>query len=325
MSSIENFQQQISTALANRNFPDSPANLYDPIRYILSLGGKRIRPLLTLLAADLFGMKVLDTAIPAALSIEYFHNFSLIHDDIMDNAPLRRGKATVHEKWNPSVAILSGDALLVQAYMELAKCPPAHVAALLTVFNQVAKDICDGQQLDMDYETRTDVTLTDYIEMIRLKTSVLLGGALQLGAILANASLEQQQLIYEFGVDIGIAFQLQDDMLDVYGDPKTFGKQVGGDIISNKKTYLFLSLQNLAVAEDAVLLQELVKGDLSSHPQKVQQVMDLYGRYAIKERAEVEKQHYTKAAFASLEKINIPKEQKQALEAIANQLLIREI
>ena len=214
----------IAEYIQNTEYPKQPADLYDPIKYILSLSGKRIRPLLVLMGAKLFGKENLQEVVPASIAIEYFHNFSLIHDDIMDRAPLRRGKATVHQKWNDNVAILSGDALLVKAYQELGKSPSAHIPDLLSVFNKVALEVCEGQQYDMDFEKKSNVSEDDYLNMIKLKTSVLLGGALQMGAILANADQQEQQLIYDFGVNLGIAFQLQDDYLDVYGNPETFGK-----------------------------------------------------------------------------------------------------
>ncbi len=325
MNSTSHLRQEFLQAIEHRSFPVQPQNLYDPIRYILKLGGKRIRPLLSLMAADLFGFKAVEAVIPAALSVEYFHNFSLIHDDIMDNAPLRRGQATVHEKWDPNVAILSGDALLIQAYMELAKCESSKVPALLHVFNKMAQEVCDGQQQDMDFEQQVDVSLESYIEMIRLKTSVLLGGALQLGAILASASTADQQHIYNFGVNVGLAFQLQDDILDVYGNPETFGKQVGGDILSNKKTYLLISLFNAVQGEDISLLNDLIALDGYQHPHKVHAIMELYEKYHIKALAEQEKEHYTHLAYAALEKISVAKENKTALEILASELLIREI
>ena len=227
---MQHLQQLVIEAIETSQFPETPSNLYDPIRYILTLGGKRVRPVLTLMAAELFGKQEMDEIIPAAKAVEFFHNFSLIHDDLMDKAPLRRGKTTVHEKWDANIAILSGDGLLVKAYEEISKCNPIYLPATLKILSKVAMEVCEGQQLDMDYESRDTLTMPEYLEMIRLKTSVLLGGALQLGAILSGADEKQQQLIYEFGENVGLAFQLQDDILDAYGDPDTFGKIVGGDI-----------------------------------------------------------------------------------------------
>lgn len=227
MNTTLTLSRYVQEALTAAVFPQEPANMYDPIRYILTLKGKQVRPVLTLMGAQLFGEEDMEKVVPAALAIEYFHNFSLIHDDIMDKAPLRRGQLTVHEKWDDSVAILSGDGLLVKAYEQVAKCPKENLLDLLTTFNKVATEVCEGQQLDMDFESLDQVTEAQYLHMIRLKTSVLLGGALRMGAIIGQASVEQQELIYDFGVNVGIAFQLQDDILDVYGDPETFGKQVG--------------------------------------------------------------------------------------------------
>ena len=238
MQALVTSSQLIETAISNLDLPNSPTNLYDPLRYFMTLGGKRMRPVFTLLAAEMFG-KAKEEALPAALAVELFHNFSLIHDDIMDEAPLRRKQQTVHTKWNMPIAILSGDVLLVKAYQELCKQDSRQLADLMEVFNKTAVEVCEGQQKDMDFETQEHVSLEDYIEMIRLKTSVLLGCAMELGAIVADQSIENRNLAYEFGVEIGLAFQIQDDILDLYADPEKFGKQVGGDVLSNKKTFLY--------------------------------------------------------------------------------------
>src|SRR5690606_31980665 len=214
-----------------------PKSLYDPLHYILSLGGKRIRPILTLAAAQMFSDNY-KAAMPQSIAIEMFHNFSLIHDDIMDKAPLRRGKTTVHKKWNTNTAILSGDLLLIKAYEQLAQCKPNYLPEILHVFNKTATQVCEGQQFDMDFETAQTVTVNNYLEMIRLKTAVLLGCSLQIGAIIGAANQNDAQNCYTFGENLGIAFQLMDDYLDAFGNPEKFGKQVGGDILANKKTYL---------------------------------------------------------------------------------------
>ena len=313
----------IDTYISTQKLPASPAHLYDPIGYILSLSGKRIRPLLVLLSADMFGNKDNREALPASLAIEYFHNFSLIHDDIMDKAPMRRGKQSVHQKWNDNVAILSGDALLVKAYEELGKCPAIKVPALLTVFNRIAAQVCEGQQLDMDFETQNDVSEQDYIEMIKLKTSVLLGGALQLGAILANASQLQQTLIYEFGVNLGIAFQLQDDYLDVYGNPETFGKQVGGDILSNKKTILWIRTQQLATGENKIEFNTLLQDDTIPNIDKVNRMKNLYASLAVDQFAKEVKLQYMSLAFSKLEAIDLPEGSKADLLSLAQSLMNR--
>ena len=305
------------------DFPDDPAHLYDPIRYILSLSGKRIRPLLVLMGAELFDRTAVDLALPASAAIEFFHNFSLIHDDIMDVAPLRRGKPTVHQKWNANVAILSGDALLVKAYQELAKCPAGKIIDLLRLFNQTSLEVCEGQQHDMDFEQLEQVSETAYIDMIRLKTSVLLGCALQMGAIIAGAEEEAQVLLYEFGVNLGIAFQLQDDILDVYGDPEHFGKQVGGDILSNKKTILFVKLQELVSSEDKTLLDHLVAADIDMEPNKVEKMKALYAKYDILTLAIYQKEKFTAIAYEKLTKIEVEPEKKQALFSLADALMHR--
>ncbi|QQD15847.1 polyprenyl synthetase family protein [Sphingobacterium sp. UDSM-2020] len=321
---MQHLQKLISDSIQNSQFPHQPTNLYDPIRYFLSLGGKRIRPALTLVAAEMFDIREITDALPAAKSIEYFHNFSLVHDDVMDKAPLRRGKATVHEKWDLNVAILSGDGLLVKAYDELANSNPLYIADLLKTFNRVAMQVCEGQQLDMDYEHTDKISMDQYIEMIRLKTSVLLGGALQMGAILAEANLSDQKLIYEFGEYIGIAFQLQDDVLDAYGNSETFGKQIGGDILINKKTYLLVKLMEIIKEEDLARLQNLLNATIQDNPNKLHDMLSLYQNYNIKEYADKLKDAYTQRAFERLSAINIPNDKKETLITLSTQLLIRE-
>ena len=246
----------IQEELKKLDIPESPSNLYAPISYFLNLKGKKIRPILTLLSAELFGENI-EQAKHAALAIEIFHNFTLIHDDIMDEAPLRRGKPTVHEKWNTNIAILSGDVLMIKAYEQLALCPPDVLPDLITLFNKTAIEVCEGQQMDMDFETRELVNQEEYIQMIKLKTSVLLGCALEMGAILANSSQRNKSEIYHFGVNIGLAFQIQDDLLDLYGDGEKVGKQVGGDILANKNTLLSIMAQSHADEEQLKELKRL--------------------------------------------------------------------
>ena len=238
MNSINHYREEFLAHLKTSIAVKEPRNLYEPIDYILQLGGKRLRPVLTLIAADLFGGDY-HKALPAAAAVEVFHNFSLVHDDIMDNASLRRGKATVHQKWNSNIAILSGDAMLICAYRLLESYPPDTFAALVKLFSKTALEVCEGQQWDMDFETQAQVSIPQYLQMIRYKTAVLVGAALQMGAVIAGASIENQRLIYDFGVAIGLAFQLQDDYLDTFGD-EAFGKKIGGDILENKKTILYL-------------------------------------------------------------------------------------
>ena len=246
----------IEEELRQLEIPESPANLYSPIGYFLNLKGKKIRPILTLLSAELFGENI-EQAKHAALAIEIFHNFTLIHDDIMDEAPLRRGQQTVHEKWNTNIAILSGDVLMIKAYEQLALCPPTVLPDLITIFNKTAVEVCEGQQMDMDFETREEVVQEEYIEMIKLKTSVLLGCALEMGAILAQTSQKNKSEIYQFGVNIGIAFQIQDDLLDLYGDVEKIGKQVGGDILANKNTLLSILAMSHANEDQSKELKRL--------------------------------------------------------------------
>jgi geranylgeranyl diphosphate synthase type II len=320
MYTIPELQQLIEKAIPEIEYPKHPHNLYDPITYIMNLGGKRLRPALVLLATDLFGGDV-PAALPAALAIETFHNFTLIHDDIMDNAPLRRGKQTVHEKWGTNNAILSGDVMMVEANKQLAQLDSSVLKAVLNTFNATAQGVCEGQQLDMEFETREDVSIEEYIDMIRLKTAVLVGGAMKLGAIVANASQGDAELIYEFGENLGIAFQLQDDILDVYGDPLKFGKQVGGDIISNKKTFLLLSLKKLLNDAD----QERFSDQEGQETQiKVANITTLYNEYEIKALATAEMQLHLNKAFDALNKIEAPAGRKQALIDLANELMSRE-
>jgi len=260
MEKINGYTTLVEHTLTRQDFNDKPIELYEPISYILSLGGKRLRPALTLAGCELFGGDPNDALIPA-LGIEVFHNFTLIHDDIMDKAPIRRGKKTVHEKWNGDVAILSGDAMLVKAYQYIVKVKPEALPQVIKVFNQTALEVCEGQQYDMNFETQDDVSEDDYIEMIRLKTSVLLGCALKIGALVAEASVKQSELIYRFGESIGIAFQIQDDILDAFGDPDKFGKAVGGDILNNKNTILQLYAQHHANGEQQVALKAIYESD----------------------------------------------------------------
>lgn len=322
MHAIEEQTALLEAQLANLDFPQTPSNLYDPLRYFFTLGGKRMRPMLTLMSAELFGLPK-QKALSAALAVEIFHNFSLIHDDIMDEAPLRRKQATVHEKWNQSVAILSGDVLLVKAYQELCKQDSRHLPELLQVFNKTAVEVCEGQQMDMDFETRTNVSIDEYIEMIRLKTSVLLGCALELGAIVADTTSANKALIYEFGQHIGIAFQIQDDILDLYADPMKFGKQVGGDVLANKKTLLVLKAIELASPAELSVFHSL-QNELVPQ-QKIDATRALFDQLGVREAArEMMDSHY-KIALRALEQIQVEVTQKLALKNLAEVLFNREV
>jgi geranylgeranyl diphosphate synthase type II len=245
MRIISEYQDLISRHFESIKYQKEPNNLYEPIRYILSLGGKRLRPVLTLMATEVFDVDC-QKALAAATAVEVFHNFSLIHDDIMDDAPLRRGNKTVHEKWNINTGILSGDAMLILAYQYFEEYEPHIFRELAKLFSQTALEVCEGQQYDVDFETRYDVTIPEYLKMIQYKTAVLVGAAMKMGAIVAETSAENANNIYDFGLNLGLAFQLQDDYLDAFGNPETFGKQVGGDIIENKKTYLYLKAMEFA-------------------------------------------------------------------------------
>jgi geranylgeranyl diphosphate synthase type II len=322
MQDLNRYSNVIEEAISKIVFPHSPNNLYDPLRYFLVLGGKRMRPILTLMGAEVFGKK-LETAIPAALSVELFHNFSLIHDDIMDEAPIRRGQETVHEKWNQNIAILSGDVLLVKAYQELAKQDSKVLPDLLNLFNKTAVEVCEGQQFDMDFESRDNVSIEEYIEMIRLKTSVLLGCALEMGAIIAEASKKDRELIYEFGQQIGIAFQIQDDILDLYADPEKFGKQVGGDVISNKKTLLLLKAFEMANEDQNEQLSSLLQEkDIDL---KISSVRYLFDTLGVREACKEIMNHHYSIAKEAIHATSIPEKNKLPLLHLAAYLMEREI
>ncbi len=300
-----------------------PIELYEPIQYTLQLGGKRIRPVLVLLGCEMFGGKVKD-AVPAALGIELFHNFTLLHDDIMDNAPLRRGKETVHEKWNSNIAILSGDTMFVKACQQFLLANTSNTKQVLDCFFQTAVEVCEGQQLDMNFETQSHVKIDDYIEMIRLKTAVLLGGALKIGAYIGNATEENANWIYHFGMHIGIAFQLQDDILDVFGDAEKVGKQVGGDIISNKKTFLLLKAIELCNVEQSKELNNWINKKEFNAKEKVTAVTNIYNALNVRQLAEQEMNNHFEIALNYLKLISVATENKYEVERLANKLMERE-
>ena len=301
-----------------------PQNLYEPISYILNLGGKRLRPILVLMATDIFGEDY-HKGLDAALAVEVFHNFSLVHDDIMDDAPLRRGKATVHEKWDLNTGILSGDAMLINAYQLFENYEGETFKALAKLFTKTAIEVCEGQQYDIDFETRDDVTIDEYLKMIEYKTAVLVGAALKMGAIVAGASASCSAKIYEFGCKLGLAFQLQDDYLDAFGDPKTFGKQVGGDIIENKKTFLYLKAVENSNADDASQLAHLFSLSPRNPANKVETVTQIFNDSGAAELTRKEIEAYTQKAFACLEDINISEEKKQGLRNFGNLLMNRTV
>ncbi|MBW7868639.1 MAG: polyprenyl synthetase family protein [Brumimicrobium sp.] len=322
MPQLPHFQKAIEDSITNYPFPSTPRNLYEPLNYFLSLGGKRMRPALTLLACELFGKPAME-ALNAGVAVELFHNFTLIHDDIMDEAPLRRGNMTVHEKWGRDVAILSGDVLYTEAFKLLLNYSPHITSKLLAILTKVSQEVCEGQQMDMDFEKRTDVSIEEYIEMIRLKTSVLLGAALEMGAVVAGVENEEDiRNCYEFGVNIGIAFQIQDDILDVYANPDKFGKQVGGDILSNKKTILLLSALQFGNKEYQERLQVCLY-HLEGH-EKIEEVKKVFDAIGVRELVEKQKTLFYHKALKNMQQIHVPETQKSELINLANFLMMRE-
>ncbi len=309
-------EQEISALPLNGN----PQNLYEPVRYIMSLGGKRLRPVLCLMANDLFGGEV-QKAIPAALAVEVFHNFTLVHDDIMDNASLRRGKPTVHEKWNETIAILSGDLMMVKAIDLLALTAVEDIRKLLFVFNKAAREVCEGQQIDMNFETQDIVSSEEYIDMITLKTAVLLGASLQLGALIGGANDANAEKIYAFGKHIGIAFQIQDDILDSFGEGEKTGKKVGGDIASNKKTLLWIEALHLANTLQKQQLEDCLK--LTDEAEKISRVLVLYRELNVLQQCEQKKKEHLDKAFACLNEISVSEDRKRILKESAEDLMSR--
>lgn len=317
------FVDALQAELQNLQYGESPPELYDPIRYIMNLGGKRMRPLLTLMAASLFTDQW-HKAVRPALGVEVFHNFTLMHDDIMDQAPLRRGQPTVHEKWNGNVAILSGDVMLVNAYQLLLDVETERLKPVLERFSRTAAEVCEGQQMDMNFETRWDVTESEYIDMIRLKTSVLLGYALELGGLIAGADAETTRHLYEGGMNIGIGFQLKDDLLDVYGDPAKFGKQVGGDIIANKKTFLLIeALQQAKGPLLAELTGWLTKTEFDKR-EKVEAITSIYDQLGIRQQTEARINDYFARGFVNFDQIKANTDRKNVLIQFTRQLVERE-
>lgn len=324
MHSVSYYQEVISNYFAGLSLQKEPKNLYDPIDYILSLGGKRMRPVLTLMATEVFDVDC-KVAVEAATAIEVFHNFSLVHDDIMDDAPLRRGNETVHEKWNVNTGILSGDAMLILAYQHFENYEPMIFRDLAKLFSKTALEVCEGQQYDVDFETRDDVTIAEYLKMIEYKTAVLVGAAMKMGAIVAKTSEENANLIYDFGLNLGIAFQLQDDYLDCFGDPKTFGKQVGGDIIENKKTFLYLKAKEYANAEEKSQLSHLFSIQPTDNTDKINSVKELFNVTGASIATQKAIEEYTLKAFETLEKMNIGADKKSILRLFGETLMKRNV
>jgi geranylgeranyl diphosphate synthase type II len=324
MHSINHYQAFIADYLSVQQIVREPKNLYEPISYILGLGGKRIRPILTLMTAEIFGADYKE-ALPAALAIEVFHNFSLIHDDIMDAAPLRRGHETVHEKWDTNTGILSGDAMLILAYQYFEQYEPAVFRDLAKLFSKTAIQVCEGQQWDVDFENRDEVTIPEYLKMIEHKTAVLVAAAMKMGAIIATTSQENCELIYEFGLNLGLAFQLQDDYLDAFGDPATFGKQVGGDIIENKKTYLYLKAQEFSTAKQHEELMHLFSIEPNDTADKVESVKKVFQKTGASDATHQAITDFTMKAFETLEKMNISEDNKSILRLFGENLMSRNV
>ena len=313
---------KVNDFLDNLKYDRKPSGLYDPVKYVLSMGGKRIRPVLMLLSYGLFKDDVESVLIPACAAWTY-HNYTLLHDDLMDNADMRRGHETVHRKWDANTAILSGDSMLVLAYERMAKCNPVYLSDVLHTFTETALEIGEGQQYDMEFETRNDVTEDEYIEMIRLKTSVLLACAQKIGAILAGASKQDQDNLYKFGEQIGLAFQLQDDYLDVYGDPKVFGKKVGGDIICNKKTYMLINAYNRADAEQRRELQHWMEAETFNSDEKVAAVTAIYNKVGVDKLAIEKIAYYFEESKKYLDAVQVSDERKAELRLYAQKMMHR--
>lgn len=322
MYSIEDLQKKINDSLNKLPVYGKPDGLYEPIAYTMDQGGKRIRPLFVLISNQMFGGNA-DEALPAATAIEIFHNFTLLHDDIIDKAPLRRGYETVYQKWNTNIAILSGDTMFAIAYGELAKSRPELLPRLMQIFTKTAIEVCEGQQFDIDFEEQRDVNLADYLNMIRLKTAVLLAASLKIGAIIADASEEEADKIYNFGINLGISFQLQDDLLDAFGDQNVFGKQTGGDIAANKKTVLYLKALEKADVATATELERYYTGNGIRLEEKVKKVLAIFEKLDVKPDTEALIGHYFNNAIEQLESIKVPAENKKVLIDIAYRMLKR--
>ena len=324
MHSIHQYQEFISDYLQSQSKNKEPKNLYEPIHYILQLGGKRMRPILTLMSAEVFDADY-EKDLPAALAVEVFHNFSLVHDDIMDAAPLRRGNITVHEKWDINTGILSGDAMLILAYQYFEEYEPIIFRALAKLFSKTALEVCEGQQWDVDFESRSDVTIPEYLKMIECKTAVLVAAAMKMGAIIAKTSDENANLIYDFGLNLGLAFQLQDDYLDAFGNPETFGKQVGGDIIENKKTYLYLKAMEFASPNEKEELVHLFSIHPEDNSDKINSVKQIFHSSGAAQATQKAIQDFTLKAFETLEKMNVSLDKKAMLTNFGENLMKRNV
>ncbi len=323
MKTKESLLRLLNDNLNKLSFDKKPKELYDPMAYALTMGGKRIRPLLTLMSCEVFGGNI-SKALPSALALEVFHNFTLVHDDIMDIAPLRRGKETVYKKWNTNIGILAGDAMLAKAFEIITESDEEIIKPLTRLLSKVAIEVCEGQQLDMNFEHTEHITIPEYLEMIRLKTAVLVGSSLMAGAIVAGASKKDTQEIYLFGENLGMAFQMKDDILDVFGDEKKFGKKKGGDIITKKKTYLYLKAHELAKDKTLNSLIYYFANSTFDNETKVKVISDIYEKVGVKKHAEKQMDVFYNKSMSHLSKINVPESNKKNLVDIAEQLLVRE-
>jgi len=323
MYSSAEILKSVNAYLANLKYERKPKGLYEPIEYVLSMGGKRVRPVLMLLSYNMYKDNP-ETILSSACALETYHNYTLLHDDLMDNAEIRRGHETVHKKWDANTAILSGDSMLVLAYERMAQCPKEKLPEVLSLFTETALEIGEGQQYDMEFENRTDVKEAEYIEMIRLKTSVLLACAVKMGAILADASAEDAENLYKFGEQIGLAFQLQDDFLDVYGDPAVFGKAIGGDITSNKKTFMLINAFNHATAEQKAELSKWIAATDFDANEKIAAVTRIYNEIGIDRMAKEKIEFYFEESKRYLERVNLPEERKRELVSYTNDMMKRE-
>lgn len=322
MQRIDALRQLVEDRIASLDLEKEPSNLYKPITYTLQNQGKRIRPLLTLMACNMFSDKIEDALNPA-IGIEVFHNFTLLHDDIMDNAPIRRGNPTVHVKWNQNTAILSGDTMMVEAYKLVAYAPQYCLKEVLELFSKTAIEVCEGQMYDMEFEKRTDVYEEEYLHMVTLKTSVLIGCALKMGAIVGKASHNDAEKLYQYGLNLGIAFQLLDDWLDVYSDPEVFGKKTGGDIIANKKTFMLISALERAKGNDLEQLNQWLSKSTFNEDEKIESVKSIYNRLGIGDLIMNKAKDYSQKAFNCLAEINLDDKIKQPLKALGEALLKR--
>ncbi len=322
MKTFNEITQLVAAEMEKLDWTMQPVGLYEPIAYTLSMGGKRLRPALTLMACNLYS-EDLETAIAPALGIEVFHNFTLLHDDIMDRADIRRGRPTVHKRWDDNTAILSGDVMQIAAYQLIAQTPVAYLKPVLDLFSTTAREICEGQQYDVDFESRDEVEADEYLEMIRLKTAVLLACSLKVGALIGGANAVDANELYDFGINLGLAFQLKDDLLDVYGDEATFGKKIGGDILCNKKTYLLIHALKLAKGADFEDLNTFLKKSYQQPEDKIRQVTEMYNKLKVKKICEDKMMFYFDKAVANLEKLNADTTKKHELRKLAEKLLSR--